>query len=256
MKTGICALCNQPGKLHESHFLPRAMYKLLRDSNNGNTNPVLISKKITTQKSFQMTQPLLCNSCERRFSENGEAYVLPLLSKRTGFPILERLTLAQPLFATSDHAAFTCPSVGFNGEKFGYFGLSILWRAAVRPWKTFDNDTTSVQLNDRHMESIRRYLVGDTGFPSDVAVVLTVATDFLSGQSCSVPYKITDATYGFLMKGLLFWFMVGDQIAEQVISCAGPEPHMIFVKDCSIEPWKTFSRMIETSVPKGHLRPT
>src|SRR5450755_2800975 len=80
MQTGICALCGQLGKLHESHFLPKGLYKLLRDSNNGNNNPVLISKKISTQKSFQMAQPLLCSACERRFSENGESYVLPLLS--------------------------------------------------------------------------------------------------------------------------------------------------------------------------------
>jgi hypothetical protein len=259
MQTGTCALCGQIGKLHESHFLPKGVYKLLRDSNNGNNNPVLISKKISAQKSFQMKQPLLCSSCERRFSENGEKYVLPLLSKRTAFPLLDRLKLAQPLDVTPDTAAFTCPSVGFDGEKLGYFGLSILWRAAVRPWRTFDNDTTSVQLDAKYMESMRRYLAGESGFPNDVAVIAVVATDFVSRQSCFVPHRITDnpfhVAYGLLIKGLFFRFIVGDDNppAMRAMSCAGPGLNMIFVKDCSDKSWIPFARMMETTVPKGQL---
>jgi hypothetical protein len=259
MQTGICALCGQLGKLHESHFLPKGVYKLLRDSNSGNNNPVLISKRISTQKSFQMTQPLLCSACERRFSENGETYVIPLLSKRKSFPLLDRLKLAQPLFATHDNAAFTCPSVGFDGERIGYFGLSVLWRAAVRPWRTFDNDTTSVQLDAKYMESMRRYLAGESGFPNDVAVIATVATDFLSQQSCFVPNRITDnpfhVAYGLLTKGLFFRFIVGDDNppAMQAISGAGPGPNIIFAKDCSDKSWEPFAQMMETSVPKGQL---
>lgn len=259
MQTGICALCGQLGKLHESHFLPKGVYKLLRDSNNGNDNPVLISKRTATQKSFQMKQPLLCGSCERRFSENGENYVLPLLSKRTAFPLLDRLKLAQPFYETFNNVAFTCPSVGLDGERLAYFGLSVLWRAAVRPWRTFDNDTTFVQLAAKYMESIRRYLAGESSFPNDVAVIATVATDFLSRQSCFPPNRITDnpfhIVYGLLMKGLFFRFVVGDDNppAMRAISCAGPGLNMIFLKDCSDKSWEPFAGMMETTVPKGQL---
>jgi hypothetical protein len=160
---------------------------------------------------------------------------------------------------TLDNAAFTCPSVGFDGEKLGYFGLSVLWRAAVRPWRTFDGETTSVQLDAKYMESMRRYLAGESAFPNDVAVVATVATDFLSRQSCFVPYRITDnpfhAAYGLLVKGLFFRFIVGDDNppALRAISCAGPGLNMIFVKDCSEKSWEPFARMMETTVPKGQL---
>ncbi len=259
MKTGICALCCQVGKLHESHFLPKGVYKLLRDSNNRNNNPVLISRKLSIQKSFQMTQPLLCSACERRFSENGESYVLPLLSKRTAFPLLDRLKLAQPLYSTRDNAVFTCPSVGIDGDRLGYFGLSVLWRAAVRPWRMFDNDTTSVQMDVKYMESMRRYLAGESGFPKDVAVIATVATDFVSQQSCFVPSRITvnpyHVAYGLLMKGLFFRFILGDNNppAMRAISCAGPGLNMIFARDCSDKSWEPFARMLETTVPKGQL---
>lgn len=242
----------------KSHFLPKGVYRLLRESNNGNNNPVLISKRISTQRSFQMTQPLLCSACESRFSKNGENYVLPLLSKRTAFPLLDRLRLAQPIYATLDGATFTCASAGLDGEKLDYFGLSVLWRAAVRPWRTFDGDTTSVQLGATCTESMRQYLAGESGFPGNIAVIATVATDFLSQRSCFVPNRITDnpfhVAYGLLLKGLFFRF-VGDDIPPvmRAISCAGPGPNMIFVRDCSEKSWEPFAQMMETTVPKGQL---
>jgi hypothetical protein len=150
MKTGVCALCGQLCKLHESHFLPKGIYRLLRESNSKNNNPVLISARVSMQKSYQMTQPLLCSACERRFSDNGESYVLPLLKRRGKFPLLDRLKVAIPLYTTPQNAAFTCPSLGLDGEKIAYFGLSILWRAAVRPWRTFDGELISIQLEPQY----------------------------------------------------------------------------------------------------------
>ena len=49
MQTGTCALCGTVGKLHDSHFLPRSVYRLLRRSNNGNLSPVPMSRRISIQ---------------------------------------------------------------------------------------------------------------------------------------------------------------------------------------------------------------
>jgi len=259
MKIGVCALCGQLRKLHESHFLPKGIYRLLRESNSKNNNPVLISARVSMQKSYQMTQPLLCSACERRFSENGESYVLPLLKKRGKFPLLDRLKVAIPLYTTPENAAFTCPSVGLDGEKIAYFGLSILWRAAVRPWRTFDGELISVQLEPQYQESIRRYLVGETPLPSDVAAIATVATDFVSQNICLLPNRITDNTmyiaYGLLTKGLYYRFIMGDNHppAMREISCAGPGMNMIFARNCSENSWPAVETMMATSIPKGDL---
>src|SRR5262245_6838981 len=177
MQTGTCALCGTPGKLHDSHFLPKGIYRLMRRSNNGNLSPVLMSSRISIQSDYQMKQPLLCSACERRFSENGENYVIPLLNNGHGFPFLDRLRLALPLYATATNSAFVCPEVGLSGQKIGYFGLSLLWRAAVRPWRMFDGDTMSVTLDPAHLELVRGYLAGETAFPDHaVAVIAIVAT--------------------------------------------------------------------------------
>jgi hypothetical protein len=107
-----------------------------------------------------MKQPLLCSACERRFSENGENYVVTLLNNGRSFPLLDHLKLALPLYTTGTNSAFVCPAAGLSGEKIGYFGLSVLWRAAVRPWRMFDGDSTSVTLDPEHLELLRGYLAG------------------------------------------------------------------------------------------------
>ena len=258
MKTGICELCGQEGKLRDSHFLPKGLYKLLRNSNTTNKNPVLMSARVSIQKSFQMTQPLLCSACERRFSEGGESYVLPQLKQRNAFPLLDRLKLALPLYRTGENTAFTCPSVGLDGEKIAYFGLSILWRAVVRPWRTFDNETASVELDVKYLESIRCYLARETGWPPDVVVIATVATDFVSQITCFVPNRITDnpmhIAYGLLTLGLYYRFIMGEPSpAMKEISCAGPGMNLIFARDCSDKSWPAVERMMRTTVPKGQL---
>ena len=121
--------------------------------------------RVSIQSDYQLKQPLLCSACERRFSVNGESYVVPLLKKGNRFPLLDKLKLAVPLYCTQTNTAFVCQSVGLVGEKIGYFGLSILWRAAARTWQMFDRATTSVVLGSNHLESLRKYLAGEAAFP-------------------------------------------------------------------------------------------
>ena len=259
MQAGMCALCGIFGTLHDSHFLPKSVYRLMRESTNGNNSPVLISRKISIQTDYQMKQPLLCGACERRFSENGENYVVPLLKKRKRFPLLDKLKLALPLYSTRTNAAFVCPSVGLVGEKIGYFGLSILWRAAVRPWRMLDRDTTSVTLEPKHLEPLRKYLAGETAFPDDrIAVTATVATDLLSQNCCFVPSRVTDnpgIVYSLLTKGLYFRFVFGENhpLELRAISCIGPGRNLIFVNDASDKSWVPCAGMMETTIAKGSL---
>lgn len=206
-----------------------------------------------------MKQPLLCSACERRFSENGENYVVPLLNSSRSSPLLARLNLALPLYATETNTAFVCSAVGLSGERIGYFGLSILWRAGARPWRMFDGDATSVTLDPAHLELVRGYLAGETAFPNDVlAVTATVATDFLSQNTCFVPSRVTDnpgIVYSLLTKGLYYRFVFGENHPPQMraISCIGPGPGLIFLNDASDKSWEPCAGMMETTVPKGSL---
>ena len=75
---------------------------------------------------------------------------------------------------------------------------------------------TSVTLDPAHLELVRGYLAGETAFPDDaLAVTATVATDFLSQNTCFVPSRVTDnpgIVYSLLTKGLYWRFVFGENI--------------------------------------------
>jgi hypothetical protein len=75
--TGLCGLCRQVGELQESHLLPRAAYKHIRDSTIGvKGDPVLIRPKRAQITSRQATALFLCSDGEQRFHEKGENFIL------------------------------------------------------------------------------------------------------------------------------------------------------------------------------------
>jgi hypothetical protein len=123
----------------------------------------------------------------------------------------------------------------------------------------FDGDATSVTLNPAHLELVRGYLAGETAFPDDaLAVTATVATDFLSQNTCFVPSRVMDnpgIVYSLLTKGLYCRFVFGENHPPQMraISCIGPGPGLIFLNDASDKSWEPCAGMMETTVPKGSL---
>ena len=221
------------GKLHDSHFLPKSVYRLLRRSSNGNVEPGLdVAQDFHPERlpdeaaaSMQRLRSAVCAGV-------GENYVVPLLNNGRGFSLLDRLKLALPLYTTATNTAFVCSRSRIVGrEDIGYFGLSILWRAAVRPWRTLDGDATSVTLDPAHLELVRGYLAGETPFPDDslAAVTATVATDFLSQNTCFVPSRVRDdagVASSLLTKGLCAILVFGENHPPQMraISCIGPGP--------------------------------
>jgi hypothetical protein len=257
MMIGACELCRKVRPLQVSHFLPAGLYRLQREPGQTNPNPVLISRLISVQTAYQIKQPLLCAECEQRFSRNGEAYVLPRLQNRDRFPLLDRLNLALPAYDSPRLQAFRGDAVGFDTEKVAYFGLSILWRAAVRQWITLKGETTKVELAAAFKESLRRYLLGETPFPIDVVVVATVATDFGSRESCFVPNRIKDnpmIAYGLMTKGLYFRVLFGDTPDElRKICCVGGPWKLLFVRDCQDSLLETAEELMRTSVAVGQL---
>lgn len=231
----------------------------MREPGRKNTSPVHITRKISLIGDYQMTHPLLCNRCERRFDENGERYVVPLLRNRARFPLLDRLKVALPVIRLERADAFDCLSVGFSGEKIGYFGLSILWRAAVRSWRMIDSTTTTVAIDASYMEILRRYLLGETPFPYDRIVVLaTVVIDPLSQGFCFVPSRVTEHTgiaYSLLVRGLYYDIVFADNHPAllQALSCIGPGQNLIFTTDASDKVHGPLAAMAGTSVVKGSL---
>jgi len=175
--TGQCKLCLEPvTSLQNSHFLPKGIYKRLRDKNEKNPNPWEISWKTAVQTSRQKTAPLLCLDCEQRFSKYGENWALGCCLQEDGrFPLASILASRTPdmwSWKTPTTRIYYASKISeINIPALAYFAGSIFWRASVYPWS--DDGTIPVLLGP-FQEQFRAYLMGLKAFPKDCSLWVVV----------------------------------------------------------------------------------
>jgi hypothetical protein len=216
---GTCKLCLKEGvRLQASHFLPQGIYKALRgNERHGNPNPVLLTPHEAKQTSMQVKAHLLCSPCEGRLGRNGEDWVMRNGLRNDGrFKLLTALYKYSPKFDASGTAAIfraaTMPEVSVTA--LTYFAASIFWRGSIHPWKA--DGKRPVPLGP-YEEPLRRYLMGEIGFPEDMMLSVVVR----------MPSQISGFTYGpvgewrgtqfiakFPMPGLAFSISAGPDIAK------------------------------------------
>ena len=244
---GVCRLCGSEGDLQKSHYMPKALYP---------KQSVVVTRKITMPTDVQMKAYLLCGKCEKRFNENGEDEVLRWLapkSKKT-FPLLDRLMVSRPRQNGQSFLGFSGPDVGVDSDKFAYFALSILWRAAVRRWLMPDGRHTSPIYLEAYEEPIRKFLLGQRPFPTTTTVVVTVCTDALSREIFSTPSETRGnphKSYGLVARGVEFRVVMGTDvpIAIRQICCSSPMK-WIFARNCEGKILQGYA-----SIMKGRLFP-
>ena len=130
MQQGQCKFCQKTADLHDSHFMPAAMYKALLDRARKNPHPLVITNTRTERTSKQVTDYVLCTECEQRFSRR-ESYVMKLIGRGVRFPLLEKMKAVGPLRRYSESDEYVGASLGTDAEKLGYFALSIIWRGRL-----------------------------------------------------------------------------------------------------------------------------
>lgn len=87
---GICKLCLREKDLCKSHFLPAAVYDLLRTRDK---EPVVLVDGLAMHSSRQAQDYLLCLECEDILSSGGETWFVPLLADVAGrFPLYDILS--------------------------------------------------------------------------------------------------------------------------------------------------------------------
>lgn len=254
VRQGICKLCLQTRELQDSHFIPSAMYKYLRDPSEKNPNPVVVDRKAGATTSKQVKDFLLCAKCEDIFNRNGEKEMLKWVWNGKSFPLGDRLSVALSLspYTICDTAAFSGTAIGIDTEKFAYFALSVIWRAAVHQWNTpFGGETNLIILN-AFEEPIRKYLLGTAGFPADVVVIATVCTDLLSIRGFYIPSQVSEIPgicFAMLMLGVNFRVFIGRDMPpkRRDICCVNSAARLIFRRDCSQKTVEAFDQITISS---------
>jgi hypothetical protein len=255
MPQGICKLCLQTKILQDSHFIPAAMYKYIRATSLKNPNPVVVGRERTITTSEQVRDYLLCGECEDRFNKNGEKEVLKWACKGNHFPLGNRLAVAMQHHQRGEVLAFSGSGIGVNTDKFAYFALSVIWRAAVHEWDTPWGKTTVINLGQGE-EPVRQYLVGMTGMPAEAAVVLTVCTDIYSQGAFFMPSPVTNfpgMCFVFLTLGLHFMVYIGRHAGRilQDVCCARSRIRAIYQRDCSEKTIDAYRNLVMSrSLPK------
>ena len=110
---GACALCSREGFLIRSHIIPRFLFKPWLNSPLG--HPVF-GLGLPRLRPGQPKEPLLCVSCEKKFSL-GERYASLRLRKLNSLSLNPR--------------AAGIRAEGLNYEVLKLFFLSVMWRASV-----------------------------------------------------------------------------------------------------------------------------
>lgn len=174
---GICALCLRQGELQESHLLPRALYKHLRDPRQRNQNPVLFSSQSSSQTQDQAKQHLLCVRCETRFNHQGERWTLANYCRaKDDFPLRELLRPHSAQQFTEDFSCYYCDRIpDVDTDSLAYFALSVIWRNSFCAWKIGATSIAQLILGP-YQEPLRQYLAGESDLPEGIAIQASISS--------------------------------------------------------------------------------
>jgi hypothetical protein len=233
MIRGTCARCLKETDLRLSHYLPKALYKIL---SAGAGELILSAPNVTIQKDTQVTKHLLCSSCEQLFSKNGEHYATSLVRGNGSFPILDLVRSCSAGRMEGEFNVYRATDLGVNAAALAYFALSVLWRGAFK-WQALKQTRIGGLHLGAHKEAIREYLLGTRSFPQNVVVKVSVAEDAASQLSIKFPEKnpnhIDASVFTFRTLGIWYDIAVGDPLPKSMAAscCVNSPENPIFVGD-------------------------
>lgn len=255
---GECKLCHVTGELRDSHFIPKAAYKIIKESEG--ESPVVVNAEVSLQSDSQMRDHVLCAQCEERFNKNGESWVMKYCSRNAeGFKLKELIDASKPLTGNGlkVYSAALIPEIDL--EQLTYFASSIVWRAAVHKWKLGKKRIEPIYLGT-YREELRRYLLGETPFPKNAVVWVSVIPEEKLWNVFIPPYgeKVNQCKrYKFPFLGMSFMVFLGNQIDStfREMCTLRSEKHFIYTGDPSTEMIiRDFGRVVAKSRPVGSLK--
>jgi hypothetical protein len=237
---GDCALCRDTCELRDSHFLPKALYRLVRANGKRNPHPVRLNATGRQQTAFQARSYLLCGKCEKRFDENGENWVMRHCYRGRGvFRLRALVEQAQPSFSEREFSVYSTAALqDIKSEQLAYFCASVVWRASVRDWCVEGYNHEAIKLGP-YQDEIRRYLLNETGFPrsATINVVLSrLRTPALTFSFVDTARVDEGHCHRLSIPGITFMLTVGKRAVEDSAICLMHSPeHPIFISTAGDE---------------------
>ncbi len=226
MPEQLCPLCQLPkdaSEFRKSHFVPAALY-------HSGTKSLQYATRVRTGTLVNHIKDLLlCNACELLLDQNGESEVLLHIAAKVQdeFPLHEKLRVALPRESHPSLDRFAGDDLGIDMDKFAYFALSMVWRAAVHDWRMPDGAVRPRMAIGDFEPPIRKYLLGTGKFPPDTVVIVIVCSDDEARKVWTTPSVNVEANclnFWFLARGVFFRVMMGYQMPAEFrdICCTSP----------------------------------
>lgn len=227
---GECGLCRHRRELCKSHYIPKAIYSILRSESTENPNPILIQGGIASATSRQIKKLFLCSECEDRFSTRGETYTLAQCARsETKFRLRDALLETTPMMILRDNSTYYDLNAvrNVNLDALIYFAISMIWRASATSWGA---GMRSVRLGG-YQEPIRKYLLGEAPIPEGVFLLLFFFRDPKLQSAVVSPFsqKMSSGCWQHRVSipGLVFHVFVGGHvdlvIQRLALNTAGPK---------------------------------
>jgi hypothetical protein len=236
---GNCRLCGQERVLRDSHFLPKAAYRLIRKVSG--ESPVIATRGLIRATDAQIHQHLLCEECEQRFSRS-EQYTLSQCCRGSRFRLRELLDTLAPWQAHPDPELVPYQTAGatdLDVPTLVYFAASLLWRASVVVWREADDDLTA-GLGPKYNELFRKFLMGEEGFPEDAAIWISVTRTRTPELICIGPHlhgKGTSHQFEMQIFGIRWSVFVGqriDSVTRRMCTLRFPE-RFVYLSDSPLD---------------------
>jgi len=212
-----CYLCKTIAPLCDSHLVPKAMYRLCMAKGEKNPNPFIVTPEIHVQKSVQWRDYLLCEPCENRFRVGGEDWILNHCCRSTTgkrFLLRDKIKAGTPYLSTSEGSIYSCKALGgIDVDKLLYFGASIFWRAAQKPWHVIRMTMQPLELGPFD-ERLRLFLLGKEDFPQKTALNVWVSDLPEPWLSFSFPVSVERNQHWWYAHGIGFVLSLGSDIQE------------------------------------------
>jgi uncharacterized protein YlaI len=259
---GKCALCLQVKELQDSHFAPKALYRCLRMPSGDNPDPVVITKETARLTSKQIKDYLLCCDCEQRFSQEGESWVLRNFDRGSGQFTLQSLLLGrEPKFALPSVKLIPTTQIpAIDTRKLAYFAASVIWRAGAHRWRFGNEQVKPIEITPEHLESLRLYLLGETAWPREAYLWLSVA------EMSQPEYRFFTPPYGgfdqdhysfrFPMPGMFFALFMGSLVPPMIReACLANSPDkLIHLVPSMGDLFRQLGAQFSESTPVGAIR--
>ena len=231
-----CRLCRRTDlPLRQSHYLPAALYRII---SKPQWNPVVVSATTAISTSEQVVNELLCDECERRFSDGGEAWVISKCWRDERiFPLREDLLAVGAVTSGPELSVFEAANIPtVRPDQLAYFAASVFWRGAAHNWTIQRKKVDRLPFGP-FAEAFRLYLMGGP-WPSHTALRVYVGQGMEEFRNTTVAfphrsYKKEFSLYAFTIPGMTFYLFLGNGIPEPIArSCSARSPERyIFMSD-------------------------